>query len=414
MFQGLKDDDKLNFTKPEIDFEKLNAVVLTHAHLDHCGRLPALLSYGFDGPVFMNEPTRALAELVLMDSARIAMEDGTETLYTEDDVLKFIKKVVIVDYHSPFNIGDFRITLYDAGHIMGSSSILIEELETGKKIVFCGDLGNTPEPLLLPTENIKQADFALLESTYGNEVHGAREESGRLAEIVQEAERIGGTVMIPSFSIERAQELLYVFDQLKKQGDVSSTTPVFLDSPMAIKATEIFKDYPEFFSKKLKLQIKTDDPFDFPGLVICDSAEKSKQIKNYPGVKVIIAGSGMMTGGRIIHHAINYLDDPKNTIVFVGFQAFGTLGRQIKDGEKNVSIWGNHIEVRAKIVEIKSMSSHADQEQLMSWIKKIEGVEKVLIIHGEDIQRLVLKEKIKNELDNVEVVIPNLNTEIEL
>lgn len=414
MFQGVKEEDVLNFSKPEIDFGNLRAVILTHAHLDHCGRLPMLLNYGFDGPVFMNEPTKALVELVLMDSAKIAMEDATDTMYTEDEVQRFLKKVEIVDYHASFVVGNFRMTLYDAGHIMGSSSVLVEEIETKKKIVFCGDLGNTPEPLILPTETIGEADFTLLESTYGDIVHGARNESERIAEIVQEAERVGGVVMIPTFSIERAQEVLYLFDQLKKEGKVAMETPIFLDSPMAIKATEIFKDYPELFSKKLRMQVKTDDPFDFPGLVVCDSVEKSKQIKNYSGTKVIVAGSGMMTGGRIIHHAINYLDDPKNTIVFVGYQAAGTLGRLIEDGNKNITIWGNHIEVRAKIEEIKSMSSHADQEQLIHWVGKIKGLKKIVLIHGEDLQRLVLKEKIKNEFGDIDVVMPNLNMQIEL
>ncbi len=414
MFQGIKDDDKLNFAKPAIDFEKLNAIVLTHAHLDHCGRLPMLLEFGFDGPVFMNEPTKALAEIVLMDSAKIAKEDATETMYNEDAVVKFLKKVVLVDYHVPFAVGDFKLTMFDAGHILGSTSILVEEIATKKKLVFSGDLGNTPEPLIKPTEFVDGADFAVLESTYGDEVHGKREEIEDFAEIVVEAERVGGTVMIPTFSLQRSQEVLFVFDQLKKQGKVSNDTPVFLDSPMAIKATEIFKDYPGLFSKKLKDVVKSDDPFDFPGLVVCDSVEKSKQIKNYPGTKVIVAGSGMMTGGRIIHHAINYLDDPKNTIVFVGFQAEGTLGREIKDGKENVVIWGNHIEVRAQIKEIKTMSSHADQSQLINWFSKIKGVKKVALTHGEEIPRLVLKEKILNEFDGVEVILPNLETEIEL
>ncbi len=414
MFQGIKDDDKLNFAKPAIDFEKLNAIVLTHAHLDHCGRLPMLLEFGFDGPVFMNEPTKALAEIVLMDSAKIAKEDATETMYNEDAVVKFLKKVVLVDYHVPFAVGDFKLTMFDAGHILGSTSILVEEIATKKKLVFSGDLGNTPEPLIKPTEFVDGADFAVLESTYGDEVHGKREEIEDFAEIVVEAERVGGTVMIPTFSLQRSQEVLFVFDQLKKQGKVSNDTPVFLDSPMAIKATEIFKDYPGLFSKKLKDVVRSDDPFDFPGLVVCDSVEKSKQIKNYPGTKVIVAGSGMMTGGRIIHHAINYLDDPKNTIVFVGFQAEGTLGREIKDGKENVVIWGNHIEVRAQIKEIKTMSSHADQSQLINWFSKIKGVKKVALTHGEEIPRLVLKEKILNEFDGVEVILPNLETEIEL
>lgn len=415
MFQGVKEVDELNFAKPNIDFSKLNAIVLTHAHLDHCGRLPLLLKYGFDGVVYMNEPTKALAEIVMLDSAKIAREDATNTMYEEDDVYRFLKKVVLVDYHVPFEIGDFEVTMYDAGHILGSTSLLFVDKSTGKKLLFSGDLGNSPEPLLMPTEIVKSADFVVMESTYGDEKHPAGEEADIIAEIVAEAERVGGAVLIPSFSIQRAQELLYVFDQLKKDGRVSEETVVFLDSPMALRTTEVYKDFPGLYSQKLKSQAKKDDPFDFPGLMLCDNVEKSKQIKNYPGTKVIIAGSGMMTGGRILHHAANYLPDPKNTLVFVGFQAEGTLGRDIKSGKKEINIWGNNIEVRASIKEIKTMSSHADQDQLKSWLSKIDGVKKVYLTHGEDIARLVLKEIIKNDYgDVIDVKMPNLDEEFEL
>lgn len=415
MFQGVKEVDELNQKKPAIDIEKLDSVILTHAHLDHCGRLPLLLKYGFKGVVYMNEPTKALAEIVLLDSAKIAREDSTETLYDEDDVFAFLKKVVLVEYHKPFTVGGFEAIMYDAGHILGSASILFTEIKTDKKVLFSGDLGNSPEPLLMPTETIKEADIVVMESTYGDEKHPIGEESEVIAEIVAEAEHVGGAVLIPSFSIQRAQELLYLFDGLKKEGKVKEETVVFLDSPMALKTTEVYKDYPGLYSSQLKNQVKSDDPFDFPGLILCDSVEKSKQIKNYPGAKVIIAGSGMMTGGRIMHHAINYLSDPKNTLVFVGFQAEGTLGREIKSGKSEVNIWGNAVEIRADVKEIKTMSSHADQDQLWSWFSKVGGIKKVFLTHGEDMARLVFKEIIKNRSElSVEVEMPKLDQEYEL
>jgi metallo-beta-lactamase family protein len=415
MFQGKPEDVGMNKTKPEIDFGELSAVLVTHAHLDHCGRLPMLVSLGFSGPIFMTEATKALAELVLYDSAKIAKEADTKSiLYTDEDVEKVLKQVTLVEYGDTFAVGDFKATFLDAGHILGSASILIEETKTGKRVVFSGDLGNTPEPLIAPTHTIDRADIAVMESTYGDEIHGDRNEIEILTQIVQQAEKEKGTVLIPSFSIERAQELLYIFDQLKKQGKVENDLPVFLDSPMAIRATQVFKDFPELYSKRLKDQVKSDDPFDFPSLSMCDTIEKSKQIKNYEGAKVVIAGSGMMSGGRIIHHAINFLGDPKTQLVFVGYQAEGTMGRAIQDGLRSINIWGNQIEIQAQIKEIKTMSSHADQGQLLDWLKKINGLKEVILIHGEEIPRLVLSEKIRQEIPGTKVVLPTVYQEVEL
>lgn len=415
MFQGKPEEVGMNSIKPDIDFTKLSAVLITHAHLDHCGRLPMLKHYGFAGPVFMTEATKALAELVLYDSAKLSKEEDLKTvLYTDEDVEAIMKQIKTVEYDKPFMIGDFKVTFLDAGHILGSASILAEEMVTGKSVVFSGDLGNTPDMLISPTELINKADIAVVESTYGDELHGPKEEVEVLTKVIQKAEREKGTVLIPSFSLQRSQELLYIFDQLKKEGVIAQETPVFLDSPMAIRATEVFKDFPGLFNQKLKNQSKSDDPFDFPGLIVCDNIEKSKQIKNYEGTKIIVAGSGMMSGGRIIHHAMNFLADPRTQLVFVGYQAEGTMGREIQDGKKNISIWGNSIDVKAEIVDIKTLSAHADQEQLMVWLKKIKGLSQVALVHGEELPRLVLNEKIHQELPDVKVVLPIINQEIVL
>lgn len=414
MFQGNKVIEEKYNVAPRVNIGSLTAVLLTHAHLDHCGRIPLLIKSGYKGPIYMTEPTKMLGELVMFDAAKISREDSERMLYEDEDVIKTLELAKLVEYDKSFVVGGLEVTYFDAGHILGSASILIKELSTGKRIVFSGDLGNTPEPILSPTEWIKEADFAVMESTYGDEVHGKREEVEQLREIVNEAERIGGAVLIPSFSLQRSQELLYIFDGLKKRNEISMETPVFLDSPMAIKATNIFKDFPELYSKNVRAQARTDDPFDFPGLVLCDTVEKSKMIKNLSGVKVVIAGSGMMNGGRIIHHAINFLPEPSTQLVFVGFQAEGTLGREIRDGSKALTIWRNHVEVRAQIREIKTMSSHADQGQLLYWMSKIKGLSKVMLVHGEEMPRLVLKEKIKQGDQNIEVGLPHLEDEIEL
>ncbi|HCQ31367.1 TPA: hypothetical protein DIU27_03230 [Candidatus Collierbacteria bacterium] len=415
MFQGKPEEVGLNTIKPDIDFGALSAVLLTHAHLDHCGRLPLLAQYGFKGPIFMTEATKALAELVLYDAAKIAKEaEAKSVLYTDEDVEVILKQVSLVEYDKRFDVGDFTVTFLDAGHILGSASIIVEERTTGKSVAFSGDLGNTPEPLLSPTEFVTKANMAVVESTYGDEVHGPREEMEDLAKIINKAETNKGTVLIPSFSIERAQELLFIFDQLKKDGRMDVKTPVFLDSPMAIRATMIFKDFPILYSKKLKDQVKTDDPFDFSGLMICDTMEKSKQIKNYDGVKVIVAGSGMMSGGRVIHHAVNYLGESNTQLVMVGYQAEGTLGREILDGNRRINIWGNWITINAEVLEIKTMSAHADQGQVLLWLKKIDGLEEVALIHGEELPRLVLSEKIHQDLPDVKVVLPVVNQEIDL
>ncbi len=414
MFQGKFEETSWNMQKLDIDFSKLTAVVLTHAHLDHCGRLPTLVKFGFTGPVFMTEATKALVELVLLDAAKIAKEDENKALYTEDEVEAILKQVVLVEYDKPFVVGDFNLTMVDAGHILGSASVLVEETSTKKRVAFSGDLGNTPEPLLSPTHWINQAEVAVVESTYGDEIHGIRHEAEILAEIVAEAQKEGGTVLIPSFSVQRSQELLYIFDQLKKQGKISDDLRIFLDSPMAIKATEIFKNFPDLYSKPLQIQVKSDDPFDFPNLVLCDTIEKSRQIKNYLGTKVVIAGSGMMNGGRIVGHALHFLDDPKTQLVFVGFQAEGTMGREIQDGVKSLTIMGNVVTVRAQLKEIKTMSSHADQGQLLAWLKKIDGLKEVFLVHGEELPRLVLTEKVRQDLPGIKVILPTINQEDEL
>ena len=362
----------------------------------------------------MTEATRALVEIVLLDAAKLSKEESKVVLYTEDDVVVLLSRIRTVPYDNDFELGEFVVRFLDSGHILGSASVLITSKKSGRKVVFSGDLGNSPEPLVAPTEWVGEADYAVVESTYGDRLHEPRNEMKEFADIIGEAQKTDGVVLVPSFSLQRSQEILYIFDQLKKTGKMKNETMVFLDSPMAIKATEIFRKFPQLYSRNLREQVKTDDPFDFPGLVLCDTMEKSKQIRNIKGVKVIVAGSGMMTGGRIIHHAINYLPDPKTQVVFVGYQAEGTLGRKIKDGARTVTVWCCEVMVKAQVRVIESMSAHADQGQLLLWLRKIGGLKAAILSHGEDIPRLTLKEKIHQEMPEVKLMLPVMNEIINL
>lgn len=419
MFQE-KEFGGLNFEQFSFDAAKISAVLVTHAHLDHCGRLPLLLKNNFAGKIYMTKATRMLSALVLSDAAKVAMEEGVkqgkggQVLYTNDDVDNLLTKIEVVEYDQVFSIADFSIVFRDAGHILGSASIEISDA-SHRKVVFSGDLGNTPEDMIRPTEKIKEAEYIVMESTYGDRLHRKEDPSVVLQEEINEVEKNGGVLLIPSFSIERAQELLHRINHLKNEKKIKGETKVFLDSPMAIRATEIFRRCSELYNHELIKEMKMDDdPFGFPGLVLTQSAEDSKQILLIPAPKVIISGSGMMHGGRILHHGINYLSDSRNRLLLVGYQAPGTLGRQLLDGEKSVMIYNQEVEVKAHVREIEAMSCHADQGKLLKWISGIKNVKRIFLTHGEEESRKVLEGKIKEQVGIKELVIPSLNQTVEL
>ncbi|MCL4367261.1 MBL fold metallo-hydrolase [Patescibacteria group bacterium] len=410
MYQGTPELEEKNFLALDFDVVALAGVLLTHAHLDHCGRLPLLVKQGFNGQVFTTEPTKDIVKISLLDTASLAEEENAHNpIYTKEDVAKLCSKIQAIEYDQPFNCADFQITFRNAGHILGSASIEVSD-KTGK-IVFSGDLGNTPEDLIKPTEYITSADFVVMESTYGNSVHPQEDVSVLVAQEINEVEKSGATLLIPAFSIERTQEILHLIGQLKKQGKVQAKTPVFLDSPMAIEVTDIFRKYPKLYNSQTAVDA---DPFEFDGLTLTKTGQESRNISQTPGVKVIIAGSGMMNGGRILHHLQNYISQPETRLLIVGYQAVGTLGRKIEEGAQEVTIDGQHLPVKAHISKIESLSSHADQPKLLNWLKHIHGVKKVFINHGEDEQRQVLAEKIKSDLGINEIVLPQVGEEFEL
>jgi metallo-beta-lactamase family protein len=407
MFQGKKEIVAKNYDLLAFHPPNIQAVFLTHGHLDHCGRLPLLVFGGFTGKIYMTAPTRAFVELILLDSARIAENDVTkQPLYTTEEVYKILKMIEIVDYEKEVVVGNFRAKFIDAGHILGSSSIELTDTsgDTPKSIVFSGDLGNTPQDIVRPTQYIDEAHIVVMESTYGDSAHPEEDAKKIVQEEINAVEANNGVLLIPAFALERTQELLHIIHHLKKDGKVKAETPVFLDSPMGIEATAVYMDFKEYYNEEIKAH--TDIPFNFGNLMITDMARESRRIIEEPAPKIIIAGSGMMSGGRIMHHAANYLDKPTTRILFVGYQAEETMGREILEGAKHVVIDKRQIQVKANIREIKILSSHADQPRLLTWLGHIKGVETVFLTHGEKEQRIALAAKIKDTLKIQHIELP--------
>jgi len=409
LYQGSHFADKQNFEPFAYDPSKIEAVVVSHAHLDHTGRLPKLLCDGFKGTVYSTPPTRDFGELILLDSEHIlekeAVRERVQNFCSAETVRRLMQRWKGVEYHEPFTIGPFKIELYDAGHILGSSITVVEA--EGKRVVFSGDLGNYPAPIIKHTEFVEGAQYCIVDSTYGDRVHDEpvlREK--QLKDAIVETIRAGGVLMIPAFAMERTQQLLFHINELVEHGHLPRV-PVFIDSPLAIKLTAVYKKYEDYFNQATSSHLHAgDDIFNFPGLRFTLTTQQSKEINNVPPPKVIIAGSGMSHGGRILHHEMRYLSDPKSTILFVGFQAKGSLGRRIMEGAETVHIFGEEILVRCKRHVISSYSAHADQPRILEWLSKNQKtLKKVFLVHGENGSREVLGAKIKEKL-NVAVAAP--------
>ena len=421
LFQGSSFCERKNFEPFPYDPKTIDAVLITHAHIDHCGRLPKLVKEGFSGKIFSTPPTKEFAEYLLIDSEHLLAKEAEakklKPLYSVDDVEGAIKLWQTIKYHQKFSIGNFNIEFYDAGHILGSSFIRIV-LKSGKSVVFSGDLGNVAAPLVKDTESLPTTDYALIESTYGNRLHeDIKTRKNVLEDIIEETIKAGGTLLIPAFATERTQDLLYELNELVENGRIPRV-PVFIDSPLAIKLTSVFQKYalnPDYFdAESLALEKKGDVIFNFPGLRFTLTTEQSKEINNIKGPKIIIAGSGMSQGGRILHHELRYLPDLKSAILFIGYQGEGSLGRQILDGAKTVKILGEEVNVNCKMKAIGGYSAHADQTKLMTWLNSAKSsLKKVFVVQGEEDQSLPLARKIEDELA-IEAVVPSSGEEYEL
>lgn len=402
LHQGGHYAEKQNFEPFPYDAKHVAAVFVTHAHLDHIGRLPSLVRAGFAGTIYSTTATKDFSELMLLDSEHILSKEAERekrpSLYTARDIEVVERLWRGLHYHEPVTVGPFTVELFDAGHILGSAIVRVEA--EGKTVVFSGDLGNFPAPIIKPTEMMNAADYCIVESTYGDRIHeNVDKRREMLEDAVEDTVRAGGTLMIPTFAMERTQELLYHLHQLFMEGRIPRV-PVFIDSPLAIKLTAIYKKHEDYFnSETAQIARSGDDILNFPGLRLTLTTEQSKEINGVQPPKIVIAGSGMSNGGRILHHEMRYLPDPKSMIIFVGYQAQGSLGRQILDGASEVRIFGETVPVRCKKLNIPGYSAHADQARLLEWVGHMRGsLKKVFVVQGEEQSSKVLAGKIVDDM----------------
>lgn len=417
LFQGDEHDDQLNWDEFAYDPQKIDFVIITHSHIDHVGRLPLLYQKGFRGKVYSTTPTQAFCRIFLEDTVHI-LKDLSERLkipklYDMNDVGNIMSLFEPLDYYQEIKpTPKITIKLYDAGHILGSA--IIEVQVEGKTIIFSGDLGNPPVPMLRDTDFISRADYVVMESTYGDQEHEPFEKrQSQLAQTIKDAITKKGVLLIPAFAMERTQEILYELDDLVEHNRIPHI-PIFIDSPLAIKATQIYKTFPQYFDKEAQELIKSgNDFFQFRGLKFTRTSEESKLIDQTSGSKIIIAGSGMSTGGRILFHEKRFLPEPSTIILFVGFQVNGSLGRALKNHKRIVYIHGDRVRVQAETRSIESYSAHADQPRLIYWLSKIKDVKQVFLVHGEKEVMNILSQQI-NEKQRLNVLMPEFKQSVKI
>lgn len=431
LFQGQGAEEALNEKDFPFDPAEIDFILLTHAHIDHSGRIPKIFLDGFKGEVIATKPTTELCAIMLPDSGHIqefeaewknrkrarAGKEPIPPLYTLDDAVESIKLFRSVKYDEEVQLTDtLKVRFNDAGHILGSSILEIWLKDNGResKLVFTGDLGNKGLPILRDPTIIREADYLIIESTYGNKIHKPKQDNvEKFINIIYETMQKGGNIIIPSFAVGRTQEVIYELNKhVGKYSHVIEQVlhiPVFVDSPLAISATEVFRKNLDCYDEEAREYIENgDNPLDFPGLTFTKTAEESIALNTRPGSAVIISASGMCEAGRIKHHLKHNLWRKECSVVFVGYQAPGTLGRKIADGAKMVRIFGEEIEVDARVEVLEGFSGHADRDGLLEWIRNFEQLpKKLFIVHGEEESMLEFAGHIKSEFP-CEVIIPSL------
>lgn len=436
MFQGKRSEERDKNKDFGFDPKTIDAVILSHAHIDHSGNLPNLVKLGFKGPIYCTDPTVDLLNYMLMDSAfiqekeveylnekkQMANEPLIEPLYTTEDVTKTLPLVKGLPYDACiklFDDQDIQICFREAGHILGSAMTIftIKDHDDGKAKTFAytGDLGRRDMPLIRNPYDLKSVEFLMMESTYGNRLHGSLlEAEAKLADIVKTTAGRGGKILIPAFSLGRTQEIIYELHKLADEKKIPEL-PIYVDSPLSVNLTEVFRQNLGVLDEETqKLFVNThEDPFNFPELHYTQSVEESKALNNHNGPCIIISSSGMVEHGRILHHLRNAIEDHRNTLIIVGFQAKNTLGRKLVDKEKRVNIFGKPYEVKMEIKIMNAYSAHADRNDLLKFATNIQGLEKLILVHGEDqacedLKAAMLEKGIK------EVIVPSFGDTLEL
>ncbi|MDD4542554.1 MAG: MBL fold metallo-hydrolase [Clostridia bacterium] len=429
LFQGSSATKAKNFEELKYNVNDIDYVLLTHSHIDHSGRIPLLYKKGYRGNIICTKATKDLCDIMLIDSANIQESDTEyknhkrnragleplEPLYTIDDANIALKHFIAVQYHDLIKLdNNISVKFTDSGHMLGSSSITIYVTENKKTTIigFTSDLGKKNTPIINDPEVIEKCDYLIMESTYGNRQHKVKSHPEELMfDIIEETINKGGTVIIPSFSVGRTQEMIYAFNKnlaIKKKLSIFDKVPVYIDSPLSTSATEVYKKNAQFFDDEAKQYILSgNNPLDFPNLNFTKSVEDSKFLNRDDSPKIIISSSGMCDAGRIRHHLKHNLYKKKTTVLFVGYQAVGSLGRLLADGAKSVKIFGDTIDVRARIEMIDGFSGHGDMDDLDEYISQIkEKPEKIFLVHGEDDQLYPFAERIKGKFD-IDTYIPD-------
>jgi metallo-beta-lactamase family protein len=433
LFQGHREETTQRNCGFPFDPRQIDAVVLSHAHIDHSGNLPNLVKQGYNGPIHCTDATRDLCSIMLIDSAHIQEQDAlfvskwrakkhqppVEPLYHVPDAEKAVKQLVGHPYDRTFSpVDGVVVTLKDAGHILGSAQVVLDVQEPGRKFrwLFSGDVGRGGDEILRDPVPVENVDYLQIESTYGGREHAVRKDADEtVCRLVGGALNQKGKVIIPSFSVGRTQQIVYVLHQITDSGCLPRV-PIFVDSPLSVNATEIYRKHTECFNDTIKQFVREqENPFGMANLTYISSAEDSKKLNDRAEPLIIISASGMCEAGRIRHHLANNIADKKNLVLFIGYCAEGTLGDQITKGKSPVNIFGEPHDVRAQVVSLDTYSGHADKNELKNYVQKITGnIRRIFCIHGEESQCLAHAETLRRMKPKAEVLVPEYQQAVEI